>query len=505
MVPGRGQSRVRKVWQALQLPTGRLPQPTLILLCGLPGTGKSYLAELLATRLPVVVVASDQVRRILFPRPTYTSDEHYVVHSTCQELVDELLGEGYSVILDATNLIQRNRQYYYSIAEERGARLLIIQTTAPEEIVQKRLQERREGTIASFASEADWQVYLDYARKMEPIRRPHRLIDTSGDLEPVVDEITRHLEGAPAPLPPHPRARLVLNPVAGQSYRLPDLDETLGYLVRQGWELSLRETHRPSEAMELARQAAEEGLDLVIAVGGDGTVNEVVNGLAGSPTALAVLPMGSGNVWAREQGLPLEPADAARTLAQGVIRSTDLGLAGSHYFLLMASVGFDAAVVQALSGEAKQAFWPLGYILKGITVAINFAGEETAITLDDRQVAGETIIVVLGNTRLYGGLAQITPHASIDDGLLDVCILYGKGGLPLISLFTIGALLQRPDLISGVDYYRAREVTISAQAPLFVQTDGDLIGTTPMTFRAIPRALRALVPQDLPPGLFTQT
>lgn len=313
------------------------------------------------------------------------------------------------------------------------------------------------------------------------------------------------LRSVPEPLPPHPRARFILNPAAGQSYRLADLEETIGYLVRQGWELSLRETRRPQEAMLLARQAAEEGMDIVFAVGGDGTVNEVVNGLVGTPAALAVLPLGSGNGWAREQGLDLEPVEAARTLAQGLVRRADVGMAGSRYFLLMASVGFDAAVVRSLPDEAKQTLWPLGYLIQAISMAVSFAGEQMVVTVDGQRIEGEMVIVTISNTRLYGVLAQIAPNASIDDGILDVCILRGKGGLPQISLFTIGALLQRPDIAGTVELYRAREMTVTAQVPLHVQTDGDFLGMTPMTFRCVPRALRILVPREVPPGLFVNS
>jgi len=498
-----GPSRLQQVRQALQVPERRLSPATLILLCGLPGTGKSHLAQRLSTRLPLVVVASDHVRHLLFPQPTYAPEESYAVHGTLLDVTSELLREGHSVVLDATNLLHRHRQRYYNLAEEYQVQLLIVQTTAAPAVVQRRIEERQAGTSPAHSSDANWSIYLEYAEKVEPIRRPHRVVDTGEDIEPAVDEMARQLEGAPSPLPPYPRARFLLNPAAGQSYRLADLEETLGYLVRQGWELSLRETGRPQEAMQLARQAAEEGLDIVVAVGGDGTVGEVVNGLATTQTALAVIPLGSGNGWAREQGLALEPVEAARSLAQGQIRYTDLGLAGTHYFLLMAGVGFDAAVVQALSGEAYQAPWPIGYFIKSITMAIDFAGEQTLVAMDDRQVEGETVLVVVSNSRLYGALGQVNPQASIDDGFLDVCILRGKGGLPQLSLFTIGAMLQHPEIASGVDLYRTREVTISSKTPLYVQTDGDLLGVTPMTFKAVPRALRVLVPREVPPGLFS--
>ncbi|MGC8873598.1 MAG: YegS/Rv2252/BmrU family lipid kinase [Chloroflexia bacterium] len=494
------------VRERLMLPAGRLPQKTLVLFCGLPGTGKSHLARQLAARLPFVVVSSDEIRLWLFPEPRQTPEEHAVVHRTCHALTEELLDAGHSVIVDATNCRHRHRERYYRLAERCGARLMIVQTTAAPDVVRARLEKRKEGLLESFGSRADWEIYRMYIGQMEPIRRPHRVVDTSGDVTPAVEELAATLLGTPVPVPTRARVRLILNPAAGQGYRLADLDEPLGFLVRHGWEVGLWETHRPREAIELARRAAAEGMDLVIAVGGDGTVNEVVNGLAGTPTALAVLPFGSGNVWAREQGLPLEPGDAARALIQGQIRSADLGLAGERYFLLMAGVGFDAAVVRALSDEGRQPLWPLGSILKGITMALNFSGKETVITLDDRQqVTGETLLVVIGNTRLYGGLVQITAHASIDDGLLDICVFRGKGGFSQLSQYALATVLQLQEHTSGVDYYRAREISIASQTPLYVQADGEPIGTTPMTFRNIPRALRVLVPPSVPPYLFSQS
>lgn len=495
-------SHLQQIRETLQLPTRQLTPTTLILLCGLPGTGKSLLAQRLAQRLPIVTLAGEPARHRLFAPPTYTPQESDIVDQTLLEVAAELLGAGHSVMVDALNLLHRQRQPYFNLAERLGVQLLIVQTTAAPEIVRRRLAEEQAGRGANASSDSDWAVYLACADQVEPIRRPHRVVDTSGDIAAVVEEIARQVEGSPIALPPCPRARFILNPAAGQSYRLADLEETLGYLVRQGWELSLRETHRSLEAQELARQAAAEGLDIAVAVGGDGTIGEVVNGLAHTQTALAVIPLGSGNGWAREQGLELEPLAAARSLAQGQIRYADLGLAGTHYFLLMAGIGFDAAVVQALADEERQVPWPLDYFLKSVTMAIDFAGEHARITLDDRQVEGETTLVVINNTRTYGALGQVNPQASVDDGLLDICILRGKGGLPHISLFTLGALLQHPEIAGGVELYRAREVTVTSATPLYVQTDGDLLGRTPMTFRAVPRALRVLVPRTIPTGLF---
>ena len=155
-------ARIAKARQSLGIPSERLSQPTLVLLCGLPGTGKSYLAQQLAERLPMVLVASDQVRRVLYSEPRYTPEEHYAVHATCQEMVDQLLREGHSIVLDATNLIRRHRQRYYSLAEEHGANLLVLQTVASPEVARRRLQERRAGLQPAYGSDADWEIYQDY-------------------------------------------------------------------------------------------------------------------------------------------------------------------------------------------------------------------------------------------------------------------------------------------------------------------------------------------------------
>lgn len=289
------------------------------------------------------------------------------------------------------------------------------------------------------------------------------------------------------------RVRVVLNPLAGNAEDVRGVQAAMQIWQSRGWEVELTPTEYAGHAVELAREAAQAGYTLVTAAGGDGTVNEVVNGIAHTETALAVLPFGTGNVWVRELKLPLVPQDAAATLADGHVVSLDLGRAADRYFLLMAGVGFDAAVARAVDPEAKRKLGMLAYIVQGVLAAREIRGTRCRIELDGRVVKGRVLMVVIGNSRLYGGFVQITHHATLTDGLLDVAVINGQDARSA-PLHLLSILLRRYNFNPDMNYYRARNVRISSATPLDVQVDGDTIGTTPMTFHVAPSALRALVP-----------
>lgn len=309
------------------------------------------------------------------------------------------------------------------------------------------------------------------------------------------------------PLRPPLRARIVLNQQAGNAEDLSGVQAAMQLWQARGWQVEVTPTRYAGHAIELARAAAEQGYEIVAAAGGDGTVNEIVNGIAHTRTALAVLPFGTGNVWVRELKLPLNPLEAAAALGVGHTVSLDLGMAGERYFLLMAGVGFDAAVTRAVHPEAKRKLKLLAYLVQAVLTARDIRGTRTRIELDGRVVKGRVLMVVIGNSRLYGGFLQITHQATLTDGLLDVAVINGQD-VRSAPLHILSILLRRYNFNPDMNYYRAQEVQISSATPLEVQVDGDAIGTTPMTFRVAPGALRALVPpwttSDLigtPPGM----
>ena len=174
---------------------GQLPEPvakpTLVAVSGLPGTGKSYFSTKLAERLPFVILESDALRKMLFPHPTYSAEESTRLFRVVHRLIERLLKRGIPVILDATNLSERHREYLYSIAEHLGVKLILVRVEAPPELVAGRLHQRQE--TQESKSDADWTVYQRMRSSVEEIRLRHYVVDTSRDIAPVLDKIVKEV------------------------------------------------------------------------------------------------------------------------------------------------------------------------------------------------------------------------------------------------------------------------------------------------------------------------
>ncbi len=297
---------------------------------------------------------------------------------------------------------------------------------------------------------------------------------------------------------------LVFNPNAGQTEAHErELSGAAEVWREHGWQVTIEPTRAAGDGQRLARMAADQGYDLVVAAGGDGTINEVINGLAGTATALAPLPLGTMNVWARELRLPMQPRAAAAAICAWHPHVIDLGRAGDRYFLLMAGIGFDAAITAGIRPDEKRRLGALAYVIRGIAQTLRVRGARARLIIDGRPISSRVLMVVVGNTQLYGGLVKITHRASIDDGMLDVAVFKGDNGLSAVRRL-IAILRRRYSEDPEIAYYRARSVHVSARPRLPVQVDGDSIGQTPMTFEVVPGALRALLPVDLPEDLMQQ-
>ena len=299
------------------------------------------------------------------------------------------------------------------------------------------------------------------------------------------------------------RAFLVVNPVAGSRFRRIAVERAISYLQTEDLPLDLERTTAAGQATQLARRAAAEGYDLVIACGGDGTVSEVANGLAGSGVPMGVLPAGTVNIWATEAGIPLDPRAAAQVVLRGNARQVDLGMAGSRYFLLMAGMGLDGAVARNLNLPMKRSLGRAAYVLAGMWTAAGFAGSQVDIVVDGQRLERNVVWIVLGNTRLYGGLVSVTPDAKIDDGLLDLCIFSGRGFFS--STGGLMALMRSRHLsLKSVEYRHCKEVSVESLRPLPIQADGDYIGATPETFRIAPGALQVVLPHEAKTSIFSR-
>ena len=166
-------------------------QPAVIIVSGLPGTGKTYFCRQLAGHLPFVILESDALRKQLFTSPTYAADESAYLFRTTYQLIEDLLKKGIPVILDATNLEERHRERLYNIAERLKARLILVNVQAPIELVEKRLKKRADNKNNQDNSDADWAVYQKMRMTAEKIKRRHFTVDTSRDITPVIDKVVR--------------------------------------------------------------------------------------------------------------------------------------------------------------------------------------------------------------------------------------------------------------------------------------------------------------------------
>ena len=186
-------SDVERLTQSL----GQLPEPMVepafIVVSGLPGTGKSYFCSKLAERLPVIILESDALRKVLFPSPSYSLQESSRLFGACHLLIEGLLKKGIPLTLDATNLSERHRERLYSIADRLEVKLVLVRVEAPPQVVRERLETRRDETSSGGKSDADWTVYQRMRLSVQKIRRNHFAVDTSRDITPVLDKIVREV------------------------------------------------------------------------------------------------------------------------------------------------------------------------------------------------------------------------------------------------------------------------------------------------------------------------
>jgi YegS/Rv2252/BmrU family lipid kinase len=299
-------------------------------------------------------------------------------------------------------------------------------------------------------------------------------------------------------------AVMIANPTSGSyAQHVHEVEETIAFLRTSGWNVELRLTEAAGDARRLAREAVEQKADAVIAAGGDGTINEVIQELAGSETALGVLPIGTVNVWAREMDIPLDSGGAREVLLHGTTRHVDLGRVNDRYFLLMVGIGFDGEVTQSVEKKPLKRFGVLGYLLASIMMSFKFDGFRASLKIDEREVRTRAIQIVIGNTQLYGGAIKLTWQAKCDDGLLDVCIVR-TGSRLRHMLLLMDLLLHREQAHQQVSYATCESIEVRTRRPIAVQIDGDPAGQTPAILRTVPNALKVIVPQKRPGGVFEE-
>jgi diacylglycerol kinase (ATP) len=299
-------------------------------------------------------------------------------------------------------------------------------------------------------------------------------------------------------------ARVIVNPVAGANGTARKWPHIVELLKSLGLRFEHDLTEAPGHAIELARTAAGKGYQQVVSVGGDGTVNEVVNGLyaAGSigEVTLGIISTGTGGDYIRTIGLPRSYPDMCRCLMNSRRLTVDLGVveymngddAVQRLFVNFAGLGFDAEIVRRTTQQYKSLGSTAAYLMGLLATLVFYRNREVSLVIDGQVVNREVCTVVMNNGRYGGGGMLTAPDADLADGLLDVLIVGNLNKADLLwSLPRIykGTHLTHPK----VELNKAREIEVRTEAPLYLQADGELLGRAPARFRVLPSALNIVV------------
>ncbi len=291
-------------------------------------------------------------------------------------------------------------------------------------------------------------------------------------------------------LPPEPRYRVIVNPTAGRGNGI----RFLPYLrtLLQGLRYELVQTEAPRHATALAVSAAEEGYDAVVAVGGDGTTFEVINGLAGRETALAVIPIGSGNDFIKPLGIPIDLPTAVERLRRGKVRRIDLGRIGQTYFGNMLGIGFDAQVAVETYRLPRLHGFAL-YLMALWKTVWRYRSPHLHLECDGQAFEGRFLLVAAGNGRCQGANFWLTPEAEMDDGYLDLCLISDMP-LPLFFYHLPKVFRGKHTRLREVKMLRARRVRLRSAEPVAVHADGEILAeaATEVEVEIRPAALRVV-------------
>ncbi|HEX6287690.1 MAG TPA: diacylglycerol kinase family protein [Herpetosiphonaceae bacterium] len=287
---------------------------------------------------------------------------------------------------------------------------------------------------------------------------------------------------------------VILNPNAGSAQDVTALEAAIERLDGA----VLRATEQPGDGQQIVREALAEGCGLIVAAGGDGTINEVVNGLAGhfEGVQLGVIPVGTGNDFARSIDVPTEIEAAVELLRRRQTRLVDVVRVSSdstRYFINVSAGGFSGLVDEKLTDAMKRSWGPLAYLRSAAMALPDLTNYHTLITFDDEERHEiQTYNIVIANARYVAGGIPIAPRAKLDDGLVDVLVV-PTASMPQLALLVPQILLGQHLDNELIVFRRARKVRVEARPGMWFNADGELVGNEPATFEVIPRALQVVV------------
>lgn len=289
------------------------------------------------------------------------------------------------------------------------------------------------------------------------------------------------------------RILVIANPTAGGRHSL-RLDATLRALTAVGCRIRLIKTAASGDAERFAREAGSGAWDVVAAAGGDGTINEVANGLVGKNIPLGLIPLGTANVLAQELGIGSNPKTVARILASGQSRPIHLGQMGGRRFLVMAGAGFDAFVCSRINLSLKRRIGKLAYIWAALAGACDYGFPQMRVRIDGEELTAYGVIVC--NARHYGGPFILAARASLDEATFQVCLL-GRPGVGNLFRYASALALGHMERLRDVTIKTGRDIRIDAPPGVPIQGDGDVFARIPAHVSVASETINLLVPDRL--------
>ena len=287
----------------------------------------------------------------------------------------------------------------------------------------------------------------------------------------------------------------IINPTAGKG-RGKEVGERIQLFMRdRDVNYKIAFTGKPREAETIAKHSVMEGYDRIVAVGGDGTIYEVANGIAGCDVVMGIIPSGTGNDLARTLGIPLNIEEALAVIIDGAEKAIDLGCVNGRRFLNVTSIGLDAEIVREAENLKKYFSGTSAYVAGVLKALLHFKRKKVTLILDGKEQEKNVMLVAIANGKYYGGGMKIAPTADIEDGTFEVCIVNEISKLKILRLF--------PTIFSGthihvreVELLRAKTVKITSKEELIINIDGDIAGVTPVNIEMMEKGLRFIVPRS---------
>ena len=299
----------------------------------------------------------------------------------------------------------------------------------------------------------------------------------------------------PQPMNQRPHIRFIVNPTSGPKSRVDVAARIQQYLDHTKYSYDIVYTAYAGHAPTLAREAAAGKCAVVVAVGGDGTVNEVAQGLLHSDTALAILPKGSGNGLARHLRIPLRLQAAIQIINQGNITRIDSGNINGHPFFTTAGIGFDAYISSVFAGNKKRGLQT--YVELVLKEVRNYKHLPVEIAINGSRVTTDCFVLAFANAAQYGNNAYIAPMADIRDGLLDVCLVRQ---LDLRKALNLSYCMLTKQLANAdsAEYFKTTDISVETQEPMMYHADGEYIGkATAFKVYLEPLSLQVVTPVKL--------